>query len=287
MGGLGNQLFIYAAGRQLAVQLGAELVVDDLWYRNSDLRNFALNEFRSKFTLAEEDSTMFAWQRRKARNWISNRRLGSRAFSASKTYFEKTLGYDPHVLKLPVGSRLVGYFQSFRYFDTVASELSLEVRTLTNPSKWFLDQCDALPSNRESWTAIHVRSGDYVLANEYAKHGVLENDYYRSAFAKLGNEVSRGRLVVFSDSLDGAEPVREALGGVEVELIAPPTESTPIESLILMSRASNIVCANSTFSWWAAFIGNREGRNVVLPRRWFADSSIVSSDLRLPGWFIA
>jgi hypothetical protein len=246
-----------------------------------------LRDFGSDFTLDRQHFSNVAWQRRKARNWIAHRGLGSRAFGLSNTYFEKSIGYDSHVLRLPVGSRLVGYFQSYRYFENVASQLSVEVQTLVSPSKWFLEQCEALPSKRESWTAVHVRRGDYVFANEYAKHGVLGSGYYSDAIARLGQDASQGRIVVFSDSREGAAPVQKALGGRHVEFIAAPAESPAIESLILMSRASNIVCANSTFSWWAAFVGNREGRNVVLPRRWFVDGSIVSDDLLMPGWLSA
>ena len=274
LGGLGNQLFTYATGRALAVRRGTDLVADLRNFEGYDWHSFELDSFASNLTVVEADGRYRSLEGKAQR---IARRLGFRQRALVE---ETSTIFNRGVLDAPDGSRLRGYFQSWRYFADVGHIIREEVREVSNPSSWF-ERTRRELATAPPWLAIHVRRGNYV---DIPNMGLVRASYYEQATELVTRLVGELPIVVFTD-----EPAHlsAALGSNLLErcrVIDSPPDSRPIETLVLMSDAQHIVTANSTFSWWAAWLGERESRFVICPRPWLDDPFYNDRDLIPPPW---
>jgi hypothetical protein len=176
---------------------------------------------------------------------------------------------------------LDGYFQSWRYFSDQAQEIrtGLELTAPLSPEN------AALLRQIESDNAIclHVRRGDYVSNEKSAAfHGALDLGYYRRGLETLGALTHRATLYVFSDDPGFCRAhLRFDLPTVIVE---PHEPDRPWEDLRLMSACRHFVIANSSFSWWGAWLGRRADKRVIAPERWFLEGEHDTRDLCPPEW---
>ena len=278
MGGLGNQLFQYAAGRAVATRLGVDLYVDVGFLKatraQETQREFALGWLVPEAEVVRGKPTGL-------RGRMGNRlRQKLPLHRWSSIFSEESFAYDPRILEVAAGSYLIGYFQSWRYFDSIATELRATVLTSVPQSPWLLDMVTELGSDGP-WAAIHIRRGDYVTAQNAGYHGLLNSRFYEQALARITRRDSL-RLVVFSD-----DPA--AVSGVlghqarDAYVVHPPRDSHPIESLALMSRASVVITANSSFSWWGAWLAG-PGAQILCPEPWFNGADVDERDLRPRHW---
>ena len=264
MGGLGNQLFQYAAGRRLAERLGTELVLDVGWFRHEGSRlavhrDFELGSFGLDFRIVElEPGTVARWE---ARRW----RRPKGALSVVRQR-ENDNAVDERVLDARDDTLLIGYWQSERYFadvrDLIRGDLALD--------------------NGEDATAVsvHVRRGDYAATPVTRQfHGLLGEDYYRRALELVRGRVPDARVLAYSDD---PEWVREHLDSCGPLTLA--TTGNAHEDLRAMSGARHHVVANSSFSWWAAWLGERDDSVVVAPQAWFAAESVEEGDIVPSRW---
>lgn len=287
IGGLGNQLFIFAAGYSLAATHRVDLLVDRSWFGNSSGRTFELDSFAARATIADG-----AWQKpfherlpraigrmpRVAKGLSS---IGAKAHSR-RQFTESGSMFDERFLDLNSGISLHGFFQSYRYFETVGHEMREQLFEVMRPSPWYEDKVSQL-DHGDAWIALHVRRGDYtdpVHANDF---GVLGRSYYKRALDVVYSQVGQLPVRVFSDDVVRAGALLEGICQ-NYEVVTPPPDSRPIESLLLMARASGIVCANSSYSWWAAWAGDGVDRPVVCPRPWFLRRDMDYRDLLPPDW---
>jgi hypothetical protein len=283
LGGLGNQLFVYATGRARAIDLNTDLQVDLRNFRNYEWHNFELQTFHSQLSISE--SARFPKELiRRGSDWSRRgfRRIGMKPrFGSQNCAIEESTVFDSRINKIPDGTTIRGYFQSHLYFDRHAAAIREEIRNLVNPSHWFLETFDALNA-LPVWSAIHVRRGNYVgLSNM----GLAQDDYYSRALRLLRLNVNSGPLLVFSDDIEAAKSMAALqLTPSLIQFIEPPSESSPLESLLLMSSAHNLITANSSFSWWSAWIGDNEDRMVICPRPWLDDPNFNERDLLPPNW---
>jgi len=285
-GGLGNQMFQYAAARALALRRGVPLVLDLAWFSEvlgvagATVREYALGPFglgvpTRAIGLPVAPTKFLARVLRRLRMKLPVRHGGVRI------YVEHAYSFDPQVLGLPSPVWLDGYWQSHKYFldcaETIRSELGTP-RHLSEASSAMLTRiqsCDAI--------CIHVRRGDYVTsASASAVHGVCDLDYYEKGLALVANELTAPHCFVFSDD--------PAWVRGNMKLAAPTTvvdlngADAPHEDLWLMAACQHFVIANSSLSWWGAWLGGREGNRVVAPARWFKEGGVDTSDLIPPDW---
>lgn len=281
VGGLGNQLFIYAAGLALATEHNVPLYVDRSWYHAGQDRKYELDSISFRGQILDG-----SWKPAIASRipYLSRLLRGfDRSLPLGRTYQERGFMYDPTVDQLEPGSRLGGYFQSPKYFSSIREKLLADIWAADAESLWYRAQLADLGS-QSPWIALHVRRGDYTSGAARNFHGILERDYYQRALNALPSEAKSWPLVIFSDDDETAHGIGSSLGR-EFRLATAPEESRPIETLLLMGRASAFVCANSSFSWWGAWLGHLSGRRVVAPRPWFRARSVNDRDLLLPEWF--
>jgi hypothetical protein len=225
---------------------------------------------------------LVAFLRRLIRGLLSRAvRQPSRQLRWLRQFRSSVVGYDPELERLGAPVTIIGYFQTWRYFKTLKnSGLTPELKMKSN-TDWSREM-EQLILSQGKILGIHIRRGDYLLN---PKIGVLSVDYYKAA---LGMLTSRGvnwdKVWVFSDDTLAA---REELQGLfpdlgAVQFIEPPAESHSFESILLMSKISSLVIANSTFSWWGAALGV-SSRQIVCPDEWFA-SMDDPTDLCPPEW---
>lgn len=288
MGGLGNQLFQLATGLEVSQRVGAPLELDLSWFnqgfrRTSGgliLRPYDLHGIADDVPKSVAMSGRLGLLARHAQD-AAARRVGRTALRLRlNTYYETGDDFDPRALEVQPGSRLKGYFSSWRYFPSAAPDVCR--RVLQAPSR----SAGSLLGSSEVWektyVALHVRRCDYLaLASTY---GHVAPDYYRRSVGLLRDLGHHGPIWLFSDDPQGARAFLEEAVTVD-RVVEPPKDSSAVESLVLMSEASALVIANSTYSWWAAFLKDSPERPVIAPRPLWRDTSMSDGrDWLLPHW---
>jgi hypothetical protein len=131
--------------------------------------------------------------------------------------------------------------------------------------------------------SLHIRRGDYVSNPTHnAMHGVCGLDYYRRAVQHIGKHVDEPVFFLFSD--DPAWVAENLKIDASTVLVDHNGPDTPCEDLRLMSRCAHHVIANSSFSWWGAWLNSSSKKRIVAPTPWFQDPSIDTRDLIPEGW---
>jgi hypothetical protein len=285
-GGLGNQLFQYAAARSLANRLNTELVLDisplQSRARNVTKRVYELGIFRINARIADKDEIKYI-------NALCKIPRISRLLTRWNIVCENELEFNKKFNEASGDIYLKGYWQSYRYFSNISSEICNEL-LLSEPLSLLSEATAARIDNVES-IAVHVRRGDYVSSKSAAAmHGALSSDYYQNAINSFLSKISRPSFFVFSDD---PEWCRSNLyfNKSTVEFIEHNTGSDSWQDLILMSRCSHLIIANSSFSWWAAWLGDQrlglDSRIVVAPVSWFANQLHDTSDRFPRHWLTA
>lgn len=273
-GGLGNQLFQYAAARRLALARRTTLTLDLGWFRHEAPsypapRAYELECFRlpartvslSPATIARLEQGLAA----RVGRWPS-RRIRLPVIQQNEAWDM----IDERVLHGPADVMLLGYWQSERYFQDAAETIRAELRLPAAPDARFGQLLEAIESSEA--VAVHVRRGDYVSVPQVAeRHGTLPPSYYRQAVNLVAERTGAdARVFVFSDDPEWAE---EHLAlELPTNHVGRTDWSAPVD-LRLMASCRHHVIANSSFSWWAAWLAERAGHVVVAPRAWFRDRS--------------
>jgi hypothetical protein len=191
-------------------------------------------------------------------------KLSSLRARFSGVYTARGLGYDQKLLNEGNLSRLQGYFQTYKYFHGLFQSEIRPILQLKKESIWFKNLLIEIKSRQI--IVIHVRRGDYSVLS--SSLGLLNREYYFEAISQAKNIFPKGEFWIFSDDINSA---KETLHGIELnkcKWIEPPPNIDAAESLILMSFATAIITANSSFSWWSAATGNLN-KTVFVPNPWF------------------
>lgn len=267
IGGLGNQLFQYAAGRALAEHHRTKLVLDVTGFAAYRLRSYCLQHFQTQ------------------QNFASTRQLASfdptrrRWFRKPGVIFEEKHGlhFDPDLLNVGSQVYLKGHWQNERYFQPIESIIRREFTVATPPDP---DNASIADQIRHSHSvSVHVRRGDYV---NNPVHGVCSLDYYAAAVRHIHAKVVTPHFFVFSD--DAAWARDHLRFDQPVTFVSHNSKDAAHEDLRLMSLCQHHIIANSTFSWWGAWLGCRPGKLVCAPEQWFMPDQYDSSDLLPADW---
>jgi hypothetical protein len=297
IGGLGNQMFQYAAGKALAERHGVGLALDLSGFRNYALRSFLLDrlcvpeaDLASAHSAGVEKPTNHfvrsLWKQRIDRV-LGRAGLPKLAASANQ-YREPHFHYDPVFEGLGPQTSLFGYFQSERYFTSIAETL----RDWLLPREPFgVATAEVLGRIERSPlpVSVHVRRGDYLNPGTAEFHGILGEPYYRQAINRIEAALGEGTdFFVFSDDAAAAEQVLNFVPKSRLNHVRGDPER-PWEDMALMARCQHHVVANSSFSWWGAWLNRSLDKVVVAPRAWFAPvelKKLNTADLYPPGWIL-
>ena len=278
-GGLGNQLFQYAFGFGLARQLQTELRLERHLLESrllARLRHYTPRHYGlDSFAMQPTDASLYDILRCLSRTVLP----GHRAVVLRDSDPDASLNLDARTQDV----LCLGYWQSEDYFRSAADALRQQLVFRQRPSNATLTVADAILSRPDA-TFVHVRRGDYVansIANQH--HGVCGIDYYRRSIEHLRERVADAHFFVFSDDLDWA---KRELG----PLLQPATfveHNKGVDGwqdMYLISLCRHAIVANSSFSWWGAWLNPATDRVVIAPQDWFANQPVRSQRIVPPRW---
>jgi hypothetical protein len=290
VGGLGNQMFQYAAGWSLARRCGTELCVDKGPFQIYTKRPFHLDKLQIRARIVSEQDCPAP---RGSTSWMSrfglSRRRGANPGGgpAANSYREPHFHFDAAFFECRPPATVDGYFQSEIYFNGVADELRDQFRPSAPPRPEHA-RISAEIAGTEGAISVHVRRGDYVDAPDVRRvHGLLDVEYYRRALAIVDGLHGRSnRVYLFSDDMDAATSLLDFVAPERLVPV-PGNPEFPWEDMMLMARCRHHVIANSSFSWWGAWLDPRPDKTVIAPRQWFSPLELRrqnTCDLLPAGW---
>jgi tellurite resistance-related uncharacterized protein len=281
-GGLGNQFFEYAFGRALSVRTGGELILDDWEVRGGRSRPLQLHHFNTKARFTNRFENIMCRLVDSKRLRIPARILQTIAPGLLPTVVRrKKHGFDPEVFEIKGSVFLDGWWQSELYFrdhrELILSELSFREPPNTVNQQW-LDQIHATEA-----VCVHVRRGDYVSDPYILENvGLCGMEYYQAALDLIRQRVSSPTFFVFSD--DPAWTRQNLPVPEPHHFISHNCGVSDWEDLRLMSACKHFVIANSTFSWWGAWLCTHSQKTVIAPKRWFAAARLSTKDVLPEDW---
>lgn len=261
-GGLGNQLFIYAAARRLALVNGAELVLDDVsgFTYDSYKRHYQLDHFTipcRKASMMERLEPLGRLRRKIMNRWNQRKPFEQRAYLV-----QESIDFDPRLLHFtPRGTvYLEGYWQSEDYFKDVADAIrqDLTIQPPTNAANLAMVEEIRIGTA----VAVHVRFFDEPHAEAINNP---PGDYYTRAIAEMERLVPDAHYFIFSD-LPAAARARISLPDDRVTLVHHNQgDAMAYADLWLMSQCKHFIIANSTFSWWGAWLAANPAKQIIAP----------------------
>lgn len=283
-GGIGNQIFQYAAGRSLAISHDYELCLDDSLLKQRrygvtprDYELDAYNIVARKLTPAEQ-AAVKPRVRRPLRYMYDIGLMKSPFYYYREPHFE----FDHKLHQLSGNLIIEGYWQSERYFSDIANTLRRELQPINPPPSNMRDFLGQMTKNNS--VSLHVRRGDYISnPKAAANHVSCDLAYYKRAAALVAERVSSPVFYVFSDDPEWVE--NELQIGFPMVLVSQPKSWPAYDDLRLMSHCAHHIIANSSFSWWGAWLNPSPDKIVIAPSRWFrVDKNI--QDLIPPKWLV-
>lgn len=281
-GGLGNQMFQYAFGLKMSIIAAKELELDLSFYEikhdaHTTPRHYQLGKFALKDKIKIRQKSFFEKQ------FIAKLRQCLNSFFPTLFYAEldeKNFSYDETNLDYRGNCIYSGYWQSHKYFDDILVNLQKDfslVNKLSEKNEEYLSRIKSTNS-----AALHIRRGDYVtnlMASEF--HGLCTPDYYKNALEKVEKSISNPEFFVFTDD---PEWVRENFKiKHKMHLIVGNDDNAEID-VFLFSQCKAHIIANSSFSWWGAYLAGSLSKCVIRPSRWFIKGDIDTSDLCPESW---
>lgn len=267
IGGLGNQLFQYAAGKALALRHGTEIKMDISGFITYKLHNYSLQHFNLEqdFATPEEVIKLTSVNRL---HYNLNKKYFKNVFRLN-TIVEKKNVFNEKVLGAPKNTYLYGYWQSEKYFSDVADVIRKEVTVIHELAGKNLEIASQMKNSNA--ISLHIRRGDYVTDNYTNKiHGTCSNEYYTKAIAYLTSKVADPVFFIFSDDPDWVAK-NFAISAPKI-FVTHNNAATNYEDLRLMSLCRHNIIANSSFSWWGAWLNSNPDKIVIAPKIWYADT---------------
>jgi Glycosyl transferase family 11 len=239
-GRLGNQMFQYAALKGIADKHGYEFTIPNSNGANEWTDHLLFNAFELS----------------------SLKNVGS--INTNLQLKENSFSFDDNILSnCPDDVDLIGYFQSEKYFEHVAGDLRKDFTFKQETRDWANKNIQQIKDmSSDKLLSLHIRRGDYVVQQSH--HPLCSLEYYEKALSLMPKDVFG---IIFSDDLDWAyeQDVFD-----KTRFFFPPKSNNNIQDLCLMSMCDYHVIANSSFSWWGAWLADSE--KVIAPKEWFGPS---------------
>jgi hypothetical protein len=284
-GGLGNQMFQYAAGRRLAETCNTELKLDLDFLKNSQIKEkVTLRQYElSIFNIVEKVASRAEVQKLdNIKNKVLRKYFPS--FKTNPYVKEKYFQFDPAILNLKGSQYLDGHWMSEKYFKDVEPVIRSEF-TFKRP---VLSEAESLQAAILSSNSIcmQIRRGDYITNSDIARvHGVASLMYFEKAIAYLTKEILNPVFFIFSDDSDWCiENFKHLDNACFVEKELGHTKADNSDYLQLMSQCKYFIISNSTFGWWGAWLSTYRNKIVIAPKNWFNINTITTTDIYPSAW---
>jgi len=278
-GGLGNQLFQYALGKNLVLSRGPIVKHDLSWFGEQTKRKYELDNFNAKIDIAtgEEIKKFKKYQKKTGKLSFLNF-----LFSIDDSIYKKEGGFnfDRKILEIKPPAYLDGFWQSEKYFANYKSAIrkDLEYRSLLSSENEKLIRF----LQNQIVVAIHIRRGDYIT-NKAASEvlGTIDIQYYQDSIKFILDKVRDPVFMVFSDDISWVK--QHLMFPTQSIFTDNECKDKDIQDFILMSKCHHHIIANSSYSWWAAWLGCKPNQIVVAPKKWFRNG-YSTHDLILKDW---
>ncbi|MHA7775272.1 alpha-1,2-fucosyltransferase [Roseibium sp. M-1] len=268
-------MFQYAMGRSLAVSSGQRLKLDLSGLQKYKLRDYELNQFQIKA------APLGKWERKIRKNYGSLAFVRALVPAARCVDVEEDgLPFKSHIKALKTPAYLNGYWQSEKYFDDIADVIRSD---FTLKSDFTPQRLAVLSKIKTSTVAVsvHVRRGDYVSnPKANATHGTCEPDWYDAAMARMADKYNKPDFFVFSDDIAWA--IENLPSHPSMSFVEPQQDGKDVQDMHLMAACRSHIVANSSFSWWGAWLNPGGGKHVIAPAQWFRSPDLDARDV-VPG----
>ena len=279
-GGLGNQMFQYAIAKSIAKKRNDIFKMDVNFYPKQTLRKYELDFFNLKENFATNEEieaikgkvTFFS--KLKKRLGYSNNHKSFFQEKALSTFDKDVFEYNDNVY-------LDGYWQNEKYFIDIKNDIYKDF-TLKNEISIEAKRYLYLIQNSKS-VSIHIRRGDYIQnVHTNNVHGICAIEYYEQAVSYITKRVDSPYFYIFSDDIAWC---KENFNFIENKLYIDETKSA-FDDLELMKNCQHNIIANSTFSWWAAWLNENNNCIIICPKNWFANTKMQeeSKDILPKAW---
>jgi hypothetical protein len=281
MGGLGNQMFQYALGRRLALHHKTKLFLDCTFLNTETplhiTREYELDIFNIHAQIATERELKKFNPSNRIVSKLQQRFPGLFPF---KLIHEKSHAFNNSILTAPNNSWLNGFWQTEKYFidieDRIRSDFEFK-SPLHGTNKKLAEKIRSCES-----VSIHVRRGDYTNPKALAFHGICTTDYYYKAIEALSKKIIIQELFLFSDDTSWVK--QNMRFSLPVTYIDHNTGKNSFEDMRLMSLCKHNIIANSSFSWWGAWLNTYKNKTVIAPINWILDKQVDTTDVVPKNW---
>jgi hypothetical protein len=292
-GGLGNQMFQYALGRHLAQKQYSELKLDLSYIERGKYRPYSLHCFNIQEQIANRTDINFFMREKyltkfKKLSYVLLRKIGYQNKINSLLdkgeiiieEFGNVSKYNPNIINKTGSLYLMGYWQTEKYFSPIRN-LLLKEFTIKYPQDSKNKQLSEIIQACNS-VSVHVRRGDYISNSDYFQfHGVCSIDYYIKAVNYIAGLIDNPHFFIFSD-----DPIwtKSNINIPYPTHFMDHNANQDYDDLRLMSQCRHNIIANSSFSWWGAWLNQNPNKVVCAPKKWYKNENINTNDLVPLDW---
>jgi hypothetical protein len=278
IGGLGNQLFQYALARRIAHMHNVPLKLDLYGFESYKLHKYSLQHFNIREDFASPDEIA----RFKNKSGVLARLATKfKPYYECSVVHERFFHFDSNMLKVSKNVYLEGYWQSEKYFKDIEDIIRREFIV-----KHKIDaENEQIAKHISSVRAIslHIRRGDYVSNTATNQiHGTCSLEYYHQAIDIIIKKVDKPYFFVFSDNSEWAK--KNIIIDYPITFVDHNNADKNYEDMRLMSLCKHHIIANSSFSWWGAWLCTNPDKIIIAPRKWFNNQDINTTDLIPEKW---
>jgi hypothetical protein len=276
-GGLGNQMFQYACGKALALKHNTSLFSDlSSLNKNTDssrttkrsfelLEVFKINiieasvaDLKSVKPILYRATNVFAFK------------LGFKGIQMSKYFIENKFSYNHNIKKVGKDCYLSGYWQSPKYFDSIASLIRKEFTFYKQLDDKNLEMESLI--KRVNSVSLHIRRTDFKNTKSNTTHGICSLEYYGEAIKFISTKIRDPHFFVFSDDINWAK--ENLKFPYKLTFISGNSGDKSYIDMQLMSVCKHNIIANSSFSWWGAWLNSNMNKIVIAPKNWFFNKEL-------------
>jgi hypothetical protein len=284
-GGLGNQLFQYAAAKSLSLHHNTELLIDTSSFSRDELpelevpRDFEMYNFAGVFDKTIDISTIVG---NKNYSFLNEKKIETLLPNYKRGYYkEASYNFDTNFFNSKINVFLKGGWQSYKYFEHYNAQI-IESLQLKDDKIAAVKTHEILTKQLNS-VSVHVRRGDYLrMKIIFEWHGVMEQEYYARAFEEILKKGTIDKVFYFSDDTKWVS--ENLLPIMDGEIVSSVTTKNQYEDFYLMQHCTHNIVANSSFSWWAAYLNPNSNKIVVAPKKWFNKAPYDTKDLIPQSW---
>lgn len=288
--GLGNQMFQYAFARALQLQTKNKLEFSlSAFEKDKADRCYALGNFNIPETVkivSEKRGELLFLEHR-----ICNKFRHSKMGDSSKKYIGKHLintfvadvySYENITKKrFYKNINIYGQFQNARYFEEYSEIIRNELKVKTIPSEENREKISALKESNS--VCVHIRRGDY-LNPRWTYLNICNYEYYKKAMQKVCEKTENPIFYIFSNTHEDIEWIKGNYDFSDFNVKYVDLNNPDYEELRLMYSCKHFIISNSTFSWWAQYLGEYERKIVVAPAKWNNKDDVDDAGIYMPEW---